>query len=101
MAKNYTESFLREQRAFNNNRLGVQFGKLCVAANLPPTAIANALGVTRQTVYNWFRGNAVRGKNIDKIEKLTGVIKEALDLHKLPAPNAIVAQQFITDNIIS
>ena len=45
MAKNYTESFLREQRAFNNNRLGVQFGKLCVAANLPPTAIANALGV--------------------------------------------------------
>ena len=95
MAKNYTESFLREQRAFNNNRLGVQFGKLAA------TAIANALGVTRQTVYNWFRGNAVRGKNIDKIEKLTGVIKEALDLHKLPAPNTIVAQQFITDNIIS
>jgi len=102
MAKNYTERFLRDQTSFNESRLGIQFGRLCVKANLPPSMIANALGVSRQTVYNWFKGKAVRGKNIEKIEEYTCTIQEALEVYKtLPASNTLIAKQFITDNPLS
>ncbi len=36
--------------------LGVRLGRLCIARNVPVIEVANTLGVSRQTVYNWFAG---------------------------------------------
>ena len=40
----------------DGNLLGVQLGRACLARDIPVAAIAVDLGVTRQTVYNWFLG---------------------------------------------
>ena len=36
--------------------LGVRLGRACIKHSVPATVVAERLGVTRQTVYNWFRG---------------------------------------------
>ena len=36
--------------------IGNQLGRWAIHLDFPVTKIAEALGVTRQTVYNWFKG---------------------------------------------
>jgi len=36
--------------------LGVRLGRACIKHGVSATFIAQQMGVTRQTVYNWFRG---------------------------------------------
>ena len=67
MAKCYSEQYLLSLNGLNEKRLGVQLGKLCVKANLPPKLIANVLGVSRMSVYSWFRGKPIRERNITKV----------------------------------
>ncbi len=49
--------------------LGVQLGRACLARDVPVTRVAMELGVTRQTVYNWFIGiGDPRGPTRDAIK---------------------------------
>lgn len=49
--------------------LGVQLGRACLARDVPVSVVANNLGVTRQTVYNWFLGlSEPRGATRDAIQ---------------------------------
>jgi hypothetical protein len=100
MAKQYSEKYLLSLNGLNEKRLGVQLGKLCVKANLPPSPIAKALGVCRMSVYGWFRGRPIRSKNIDKVEKLIETINGYIESGELPVPSSIEAQKFISDKII-
>jgi hypothetical protein len=34
--------------------LGVKLGRLCIKNNVPVVEVSTKLGVSRQTVYNWF-----------------------------------------------
>jgi DNA-binding XRE family transcriptional regulator len=38
------------------NRLGVKLGKKCIKLGIPVAEVAGRVGVSRQTVYNWFIG---------------------------------------------
>jgi|TARA_R110002020_G_scaffold90465_2_gene220305 transcriptional regulator with XRE-family HTH domain len=96
----FSERYLRDLYSFNDKRLGVQFGLLCVKANLPPGEVAKVLGVSRMTLYNWFRGNAVRSKNIERIEELMDIINSNLSLNSLPVQSHKEAKQFIKSNVI-
>ena len=100
MAKCYSEKYLLKLNDLNPKRLGVQFGKLCVKANLPPGLVADALGVARQSIHNWFRGGPVREKNIDKIEKFMDAINRYLEAGELPVSSTINAKIFIDTKII-
>lgn len=40
----------------DQNRLGVRLGRTCIERNISVIAVAEALGVTRQTIYQWFTG---------------------------------------------
>ncbi len=40
----------------DKSRLGVRLGQACLERRLPVVQVAEALGVTRQTIYNWFTG---------------------------------------------
>lgn len=42
----------------DGNSLGVQLGRVCLAQDVPVSTVAEALGVTRQTVYAWFMGDS-------------------------------------------
>lgn len=100
MAKSYSEKYLLSLNGLNPKRLGVQFGKLCVKANLPPGPIAKVLGVSRMSVYGWFRGRPIRDKNVDKVEKLIDIIEKYIVAGELPVPTPDDAQKFISDKII-
>lgn len=46
---------LLNQKA-EQNRLGVKLGKKCIKLGIPVADVAGRVGVSRQTVYNWFIG---------------------------------------------
>jgi|TARA_R110000822_G_scaffold172328_3_gene311987 hypothetical protein len=96
----YTERYLRDLYSFNEKRLGVQLGRLCVSANLPPSEIAKVLNVSRMTVYNWFRGGAVRSKNVDRIEVFMRLVEDNIQAEKLPVQSYKEAKLFIKDYML-
>jgi hypothetical protein len=62
---------LQEVKDANQNLLGVKLGLICVERDIPVTDVAEFFGVSRVTVYAWFRGKAVvSGKHADKMQKL-------------------------------
>mgnify|MGYP005989590039 CR=1 FL=1 len=54
--------------------LGVRLGRTCIDANVPVTEVASQLGVTRQTVYNWFTG--VHEPKQELLELIEAIIAE-------------------------
>lgn len=71
MAKGYSVLTIQEIEDANPNLLGVQLGRICVNRNIPVTDVAEFFGVSRVTVYAWFRGKTVvSGKHADKMQKL-------------------------------
>jgi len=70
MAIMYSEKFRLELNKFNNNLIGVKLAKLCVKADVPPIEVAEKCNVSRLTVYTWFRGGAIRSRNLEKVKIL-------------------------------
>jgi len=56
MSQGYSLRLRDLNRRAPSNLLGVRLGRLCVKHDVPVTAVAQRMGVTRQTVYNWFVG---------------------------------------------
>lgn len=100
MAKHYSEKYLLELNSLNPKRLGVQFGKVCVKANLPPSMVAESISVTRQSIHNWFRGGPIRSTHIDKIERFIDLIDQYLDAGELPVSSTIDAKKFIDTKVV-
>ena len=44
-------------KAADHRRLGVALGRAAIELGVSVSAVATALGVSRQTVYNWFVGS--------------------------------------------
>ena len=55
--------------------LGNQLGRWAINLDFPVTKIARALGVSRQTVYNWFTGTDVFVAYRNRVEFLTTIMK--------------------------
>lgn len=55
--------------------LGNQLGRWAVYHDFPVTKVATALGVTRQTVYNWFTGTEVFVGYRDRAEFLLKILQ--------------------------
>jgi len=58
MAQGYSLRLVDQNKMADDRRLGVRLGKACIARDVPVTVVADRFGVTRQTVYNWFRGTS-------------------------------------------
>ena len=54
--------------------LGSTLGRWAIHLDFPVTKIAYALGVTRQTVYNWFEGKDVFVAYQNRVELLTKIM---------------------------
>jgi DNA-binding XRE family transcriptional regulator len=52
--------------------LGVKLGRVCIKKDVPVSEVASRLGVSRQTIYNWFMGTH------EPNEELTETIKELI-----------------------
>jgi DNA-binding XRE family transcriptional regulator len=56
MNNRYSLSIMLLNQQAEQNRLGVKLGKKCIKLGIPVADVAGRVGVSRQTVYNWFIG---------------------------------------------
>jgi len=56
MSRGYSLRLRDLNRRAPSNLLGVRLGRVCIKHDVSVTTVANRMGVTRQTVYNWFAG---------------------------------------------
>ena len=69
MSYGYSQSLVTTILNAETEHLGVTLGKHCVKLGIPVAEIANSLGVSRATVYNWFWGlNAPHAKHEKPIQ---------------------------------
>lgn len=57
MSYGYSARLIRTNAEADINRLGVALGRLCIALDIPVANISQRMGVSKQTVYNWFMGS--------------------------------------------
>ena len=56
MNNRYSLNIMLLNQKAEQNRLGVKLGKKCIKLGIPVAEVAGRVGVSRQTVYNWFIG---------------------------------------------
>lgn len=61
--------------AASPHTLGNQLGRWAVHHNVPVTLLSKALGVSRQTVYNWFTGTDVFVAYRDRAELMLKILQ--------------------------
>ena len=59
--------------------LGTQLGRWAIHHDFSVVRISKALGVTRQTVYNWFEGKDVFVAYQNRVELLLEIMKSSRD----------------------
>lgn len=71
MSRGYTTKFVKAVNEADQTKVGVQLGQLCIKNDIPVAHVAEFLGVTRMTVYHWFKGETnVLKAHQEKIDKL-------------------------------
>ena len=95
MARPYSKKFLDELYEADIRQIGVQLGRLCVKCNIPATYVAKALGVSRITVYSWFRGQDIRARKRKEVEVMIDLMQKDLTEHVLPAKTMTDAKTYI------
>lgn len=56
MSQGYSLKLRDLNRRAPSKMLGVRLGRVCIQHDIPASRVADEMGVSRQTVYNWFRG---------------------------------------------
>ena len=56
MSYGYSTRLVKLNKKADDRMLGVRLGRVCIGNDVPVLSLAMALGVSRQTVYNWFCG---------------------------------------------
>lgn len=70
MSQGYSLRLRDLNRRAPSKLLGVRLGRACIKHDVPATVVADRMGVSRQTVYNWFRGTSNPGPGLtDAIEQ--------------------------------
>ena len=59
--------------------LGNQLGRWCIYHDFSVVRVSKALGVTRQTVYNWFLGKDIFPAYQERAELLLKILQNARD----------------------
>ena len=66
MSYGYTTRLDSINKQADGSLLGVKLGRVCIKHDIPVIKIATKLGVSRQTVYNWFMGIHEPNKELTK-----------------------------------
>lgn len=70
----YSHKIVEILNASTSNSLGIALGRLCLSRGYSVKDVAEVLGVSRQTVYNWFTG--VVEPNKQRAEKVQFLIEK-------------------------
>lgn len=71
MSYGYSARLIALNKEADSKLLGVKLGRACIKRNVPVSLVASSLGVSRQTVYNWFTGvNTPLNQSVDAVQAL-------------------------------
>jgi len=56
MSYGYSQRLINYLEQASSDSLGIDLGRACVKLDIPVQRVAEQLGVSRTTVYNWFFG---------------------------------------------
>lgn len=56
MSYGYSIRLVELNKEADRKLLGVRLGRQCIKIGVPVSEVASQLGVSRQTIYNWFVG---------------------------------------------
>ena len=65
MSYGYSTRVSNLNKQANRTSLGVKLGRMCIKQDISVAEVATQLGVSRQTVYNWFVGTHVPHTDLD------------------------------------
>jgi transcriptional regulator with XRE-family HTH domain len=70
MSRGYSLHLVLLNNGADPSNLGVRLGRACIARDISVIQVAEELGVTRQTVYNWFAGaSSPHWRCADRVEQ--------------------------------
>ena len=70
MSYGYSNRLIELNKKADDRLLGVQLGRVCIKRDVPVAEVATKLGVSRQTVYNWFGGVSAPRSRLWTIKEL-------------------------------
>lgn len=71
MSYGYSTRLIELNKKADDRMLGVRLGRVCIENDIPVLSVAISMGVSRQTVYNWFCGvTSPRAKQVADIETI-------------------------------
>jgi DNA-binding phage protein len=56
MSYGYSQRVVEANKSASKSLLGVALGRVCISKDVPVTEVASTIGVSRETIYNWFSG---------------------------------------------
>jgi len=56
MSYGYSQNLVLANKQASAKSLGVALGRVCISKDISVQAVADAFGVSRMTIYNWFKG---------------------------------------------
>lgn len=97
MPRNYSQRFVLGVQQGDQRHPGTRLAMACIRANIPAVHVAKVLGVSRVTVFNWFRGKSIGIKEKSAtVDSLATLVENDLKLGILPAANATVARKYLS-----
>jgi len=71
MSYGYTTRLVQTNKDADRKLLGVRLGRTCIKRNVPVVHLSHTLGVSRQTIYNWFSGTSTpQAQYVPQIQEL-------------------------------
>ncbi len=58
MSAGYSTEFVHRVRQASRTLIGVRLARYCIKHGIPASVIAERFGVSRTTVYKWFKGDS-------------------------------------------
>ena len=74
MSYGYSQSLAYANKKASAKSPGVALGRVCIAKGVSVSAVAKHFGVSRMTVYNWFKGDTL--PHLSLADEIRGYIKK-------------------------
>ena len=75
-SRGYSSRIVRANKEASTENLGVALGRLCIANEIPGSDVSTYFGVSRMTIYKWFKGLEIpRQKQLARIEEVLAKAK--------------------------
>ena len=75
-SRGYSSRIIKANTEASTENPGVMLGRMCIARDIPVSDVSSYFGVSRMTIYKWFKGLEIpRQKQIARIEEVLAKAK--------------------------